>query len=375
MDNRKILLVNLSKGRTGELNSQLLGMIFVMKFQAAAMGRANVPEAERVDFTLYVDEFQNFATDSFESILSEARKYKLNLVLANQFMTQLTDKIREAIIGNIGTVISGRIGITDAEILVKKFQPTFDAEDLTRLPNFQTVATVMINNVPSAAFSMSLVPPMGTPNTQLRDALKRLSAAKYGRPRAEVEKEIFARLGAGDAARKAKLEALKQAQQERLAAMQNRPASGALLGAPAGGIAPNIPAASAPGAAPKPGGSSFLDEWLAKRQQIAPKPNSPSTPSPLAKQNPPTVAAPAPTPTPKEAPKSTPVPVVETKLDEPPVPEESPKPITEQHSHKIHKAASEKKVESRDDPKPDTDRFHIRDSHKNSDEGVSVKIR
>jgi len=383
MDNRKILLVNLSKGRTGELNSQLLGMIFVMKFQAAAMGRANVPEAERVDFTLYVDEFQNFATDSFESILSEARKYKLNLVLANQFMTQLTDKIREAIIGNIGTVISGRIGITDAEILVKKFQPTFDAEDLTRLPNFQTVATVMINNVPSAAFSMSLVPPMGTPNTQLRDALKRLSAAKYGRPRAEVEKEIFARLGAGDAARKAKLEALKQAQQERLAAMQNRPASGALPGVPtappASGIAPNIPVASGPGAVPKPSGSSFLDEWLAKRQQIAPKPNSPSTPSPVAKQNPSTVAAPkvvpTPTPTPAETPKATPPQPVETKLDEPSVPEEFPKPITEQHSHKIHKAPSEKKVESRDDPKPDTDRFHVRDSHKNSDEGVSVKIR
>ena len=121
MDNNKILLVNLAKGRTGELNSQLLGMIFVMKFQAAAMGRADVSEDQRRDFALYVDEFQNFATDSFESILSEARKYRLNLILANQFMTQLTDKIREAIIGNIGTVISGRIGITDAEILQKKF--------------------------------------------------------------------------------------------------------------------------------------------------------------------------------------------------------------------------------------------------------------
>ena len=109
------------------MNAKLLGMMFVMKFQAAAMSRADTPEDQRRPFTLYVDEFQNFSTDSFAEILSEARKYKLNLVLANQFMTQLTDSIREAILGNIGTVISGRIGITDAEILQKKFAPTFDA--------------------------------------------------------------------------------------------------------------------------------------------------------------------------------------------------------------------------------------------------------
>ncbi len=260
MDNKKILLVNLAKGRTGELNSQLLGMIFVMKFQAAAMGRANIPESERQDFALYVDEFQNFATDSFESILSEARKYRLNLVLANQFMTQLTDKIREAIIGNIGTVISGRIGITDAELLQKKFAPTFDAEDLTKLPNFQTIASVMINNVPSSAFSMSLLPPMGVSNAQLRDALKKLSAAKYGRPRAQVEKEIFARLGAGDVAKKVKLDAMKKAQQERMGAARQ----GAVQAS----------------ANPAGGGSSFLDEWLAKRQQIAATPpQSPPKPA------------------------------------------------------------------------------------------------
>lgn len=246
MDNKKILLVNLSKGKTGELNSQLLGMIFVMKFQAAAMGRASVSEDEREDFALYVDEFQNFATDSFASILSEARKYRLNLVLANQFMTQLTDNIREAILGNIGTVISGRIGITDAEILQKKFAPTFDAEDLTKLPNYQTIASVLINGVPSAAFSMSLVPPMGQSNPQLRDALKKLSAAKYGRPRTQVEREIFARLGAGDAAKKAKLETIKRSQQERI---NNASKAGQ-------------ESSSGPG-------SSFLDDWLTKRQQIA----------------------------------------------------------------------------------------------------------
>ncbi|MEO5691476.1 MAG: TraM recognition domain-containing protein [Candidatus Saccharimonadales bacterium] len=254
MDNKKILLVNLSKGKTGELNSQLLGMIFVMKFQAAAMGRADVPEDQREDFALYVDEFQNFATDSFESILSEARKYRLNLILANQFMTQLTDKIREAIIGNVGTVISGRIGTTDAELMVKRFAPTFDAEDLTRLPNYETIASVMINNVPSSPFSMSLIPPLGTPNPQLSNALKRLSAAKFGRPRAEAEREIFARLRAGDDAR-------DQRRKD-------------LLGGGSGqsSTSPKPGAASA-------GGSSFLDEWLAKRQQIKATPLAPTTPA------------------------------------------------------------------------------------------------
>lgn len=235
MDNRKILLVNLSKGRMGELNSKLLGIIFVMKFQAAAMGRANIPENQREDFGLFVDEFQNFATDSFESILSEARKYRLNLILGNQFMTQLTEKIREAIIGNVGTVISGRIGITDAEILIKKFQPMFDTEDLTKMPNHTSITSVMINNVPSAPFSMSWVPPMGQTNSQLSDALKRLSAAKFGKPRAVVEKEIFTRLGSTGP-------------------------GGQKTGARPGGQL-------APGSAAKPA-NSFLDDWLAKRNAL-----------------------------------------------------------------------------------------------------------
>ena len=243
MDNNKILLVNLSKGKMGELNSKLLGIIFVMKFQAAAMARADTPEDQRVDFSLYVDEFQNFATDSFESILSEARKYKLSLIMGNQFMTQLTDKIREAIIGNVGTVISGRIGVTDAELMVKKFQPTFDVDDLSKLPNFQSITSVMINNVPSATFSMNWIPPMGQVNTQLRDALVRLSAAKYGKPRAIVEKEIFDRL------RDSRQSAKAGASQSPISAGQK-----------------------------STGGSSFLDEWLAKRQQLGGKPAPNSVP-------------------------------------------------------------------------------------------------
>jgi len=270
MDNKKILLVNLSKGKTGELNSKLLGMIFVMKFQAAAMGRADIPESERQDFSLYVDEFQNFATDSFATILSEARKYRLSLVLANQFMTQLTDQIREAILGNIGTVISGRIGITDAEILQKKFAPTFDAEDLTRLPNFQTIASVMINNVPSSAFSMSLVPPMGQHNPQLLDALKNLSATKYGHPRAEVERDFYKRIGVGDAIKKEKMEALKAAQQQRMAAFQQGGPQGAqrASGAPTLGSSASLPSQTPPGQAAAPAKPSFLDDWLTKRQEI-----------------------------------------------------------------------------------------------------------
>ena len=241
MNNRKILLANLSKGKMGDLNSKLLGIIFVMKFQAAAMARANIPEEERKDFTLYVDEFQNFATDSFETILSEARKYRLSLVLGNQFMTQLQESLREAILGNVGTTITGRIGITDAEIMVKRYTPVFDAEDLTKLPNFESVCVAQIEGVPSAPFSMSWVPPMGQSNQQLGDALKRLSAVKYGHPRAQVEREIFERLKTADAAQS---------------------------GAKTGRAAPSAGAKSGGIGAPKSSSSSFLDEWLAKRKQM-----------------------------------------------------------------------------------------------------------
>ena len=238
MNNRKILLVNLSKGKLGDLNSKLLGIIFVMKFQAAAMARAKMPEDQREDFSLYVDEFQNFATDSFETILSEARKYRLSLVLGNQFMTQLKEELREAIIGNVGTTITGRIGITDAEIMIKRYRPVFDAEDLTKLPNYESVCVAQINGVPSAPFSMSWVAPMGQGNPQLSDALKRLSAAKYARPRAVVEKEIIDRLAPPQAVGAG-----------RTSAQAKKPAS------------------------------SFLDEWLAKRQQLAGSkaPASPAT--------------------------------------------------------------------------------------------------
>ena len=194
MDNKKILLVNLSKGKMGEVNSKLLGMIFVMKFQTAAMSRVDIPEEQREDFCLFVDEFQNFATDSFESILSEARKFRLNLIVANQFMTQLTDKIREALLGNVGTIICGRIGITDAELMEKAFVPVFNAEDLHNQPNYHAITTVMMYDMPSKPFTMRLLPPIGVENPEVLESLKLYSATKYGRPRAEVEREINERM-------------------------------------------------------------------------------------------------------------------------------------------------------------------------------------
>lgn len=327
MDNKKILLVNLSKGRMGELNSKLLGIIFVMKFQAAAMSRANVPEDERVDFSLYVDEFQNFATESFESILSEARKYRLNLILGNQFMTQLTDKIREAIIGNVGTVISGRIGVTDAELMVKRFQPTFEAEDLIKMPNYQSVTSVMINNVPSAPFSMSFVPPMGQANPQLSDALKRLSAAKYGKPRAVVEKEIFERLGAADKAKKDRLEQMKGMQQGR-------------------------PGASSPSKA----GSSFLDEWLAKRQQLGGQSQGTTKPA-ASSASPATPAGAAPFGSMNSSSLSTP-------------------------SQPLNGKAATNSTQAIEDviitepaAKADEDKLHLRGDNKNDDNEIAIKLR
>lgn len=346
MDNKKILLVNLSKGKMGELNSKLLGIIFVMKFQAAAMGRANLLESEREDFCLFVDEFQNFATESFESILSEARKYRLNLILGNQFMTQLTDKVREAIIGNVGTVISGRVGITDAELLVKKFAPAFEAEDLAKIPNHQSITSVMINNVPSAPFSMSWIAPMGDENPQLNGALKRLSAAKYGRPRAQVEKEIFDRLGAAEKEKKERLEELRK-----------RSGAGA-----SGGVPPAF-SGGAPGAkSPGGSGSSFLDDWLAKRQQLGgAKSPARSTSAPVSPSSSMTSLTPMAPPAPSEP--------VSPMLDSKPV-APSISPTTPSTT-----ALADDAVESKDtEQKQPGDRLHVRGSEQHNDE-VTLKLR
>ena len=268
MDNKKILLVNLSKGRLGELNSKLLGMIFVMKFQAAAMSRANIPESERQDFSLYVDEFQNFSTDSFATIMSEARKYHLNLIVANQFTTQLTDEIRDAVFGNMGTIVAFRIGQNDVEALTQYFRPTFDADDLLRIPNYNTITRTLIGGVPTQPFSMTTLPPLGTPNAKLASALKQLAAAKYGHPRAEVEKTIFARMATNSLPP-------SPASASNLPRLGATP-PGAPWGTPAdgpsgqiGGMPQSSPSVAAlPSQTPKPPASnaSFLDEWLSKRK-------------------------------------------------------------------------------------------------------------
>lgn len=257
MDNNKILLVNLSKGKLGEAAAKLLGMVFVMKFQAAAMSRADIPEDERKDFCLFVDEFQNFATDSFESILSEARKYRLNLILANQFITQLKDSIKGAIFGNVPNKIVGRIGIEDAEILQKNFTPTFTAEDLTRTPNYNSITTVLVNGFPSAPFTMKLLPPIGRSNSEIREGLRKYSASKYGRPRAIVEDEIRKRLSVNPTPKPAQRPAVSptvpQAAQKPQISWQER------------AINATEPASANSSSKPQ---DSFLDDWIKKRDEL-----------------------------------------------------------------------------------------------------------
>ena len=287
MDDKKIFLVNLSKGKLGDINSNLLGMIFVMKFQQAAMSRQDIPEDERKDFCLYVDEFQNFATESFESILSEARKYRLNLIVANQFMTQLTDKIKEALLGNVGTIICGRIGVTDADLMVKAFTPTFTAEDLTKTPNFAAVAKVMMFDMPSAPFTMSLPAPMGEPNDELMETLKVYSATKFGKTRAEVEKEIEDRWSIVERKKAAENKASEAAE----GASDQKPVRDNTLGGerPSGGS--------------DEAKKGFLDEWLAKHDLTAESPESVKTPEPTSVPEPtlPPTPEPAPAPEPDES--------------------------------------------------------------------------
>lgn len=263
MDNKKILLVNLSKGRTGEMNSNLLGMIFVMKFQAAAMSRANIPEDQRKDFCLYVDEFQNFSTDSFASIMSEARKYRLNLVVANQFTTQLTEEIRDAVFGNIGTIVSYRIGQVDLEAMSRYFQPMFDGDDLLRIPNYNSVVRSLIMGVPTQPFSMAGVPPLGTPNAELGTALKQLSAAKNGRPRQIVENEIFERMKTNEPPAPPYGSAPTSRPSFGSAASSGGPMPIQGAGQPSGSARQG---SAMPGQAAA-GGSSFLDQWLDKRRK------------------------------------------------------------------------------------------------------------
>ena len=190
MDEGKILVVNLSKGLIGEDNASILGAFLVTKVQLAAMSRSDIPDvAARRPFYLYVDEFQNFATDSFAVILSEARKYGLNLTVANQYVAQMTDSVRDAVFGNVGTTISFRVSADDAPILVKQFEPTFEESDIIQLNNRHFVISMIINGEKVPAFSATTLSIPSSPADNLDDIIAH-SREYYARPRLEVEREI-----------------------------------------------------------------------------------------------------------------------------------------------------------------------------------------
>ncbi|MCL5004424.1 MAG: type IV secretory system conjugative DNA transfer family protein [Patescibacteria group bacterium] len=196
MDEGKILLVNLSKGKIGDLNANLLGMIVVGKILMAALSRVDIAdEKKRRDFNLYIDEFQNFTTDSIATILSEARKYRLNLTIAHQFIAQLTEKIRDAVFGNVGSIVAFRVGAQDAEFLIKQFEPVFSENDLINIDNFNAYAKILVSGATTKPFNIKTLPPEKG-DQAMAEKIKELSRVKYGRDRQEVEEEILKRLRA-----------------------------------------------------------------------------------------------------------------------------------------------------------------------------------
>ncbi len=193
MDNKKILLVNLSKGKIGEINARLLGMVIVGKILMAALSRTDTPEDERVDFYLYMDEFQNVTTNSIAQILSEARKYKLVLTMAHQFIAQLKEEISKAVFGNVGSLVAFRIGSEDAEFLEKQFLPVFTARDLMNVDNRNCFARLLMNNELTKPFNMKTYAPTQG-NQEIANALKELSRLRYGRDANIVNREIMSRM-------------------------------------------------------------------------------------------------------------------------------------------------------------------------------------
>jgi hypothetical protein len=192
MDEKKILIVNLSKGRLGDINAYLLGMIIVGKLMMASFARVDTPEELRPDFYLYIDEFQNFTTDSISTVLSEARKYRLCLTIGHQYIKQMPEKIRDAVFGNVGSIAAFRVGAEDAEFLVKQFTPVFDQNDLINLDNFNAYLKLLINNLTSKPFNITFTMPPVENRAMIKD-LAELSSLKYGRDRELVEKEIASR--------------------------------------------------------------------------------------------------------------------------------------------------------------------------------------
>jgi len=190
MDKEKIFIMDLSKGRIGEDNSRLLGALLITKLQLAAMSRVDMPEADRKDFYLYVDEFQNFATESFANILSEARKYRLNITLGHQYITQMEEEIRDAVFGNVGTLAVFRVGAEDAEYLEREFTPQFTAEDLVNLPKYNVYLKLMIDGVAGHPFSAETLPPPVPFENSNKEKIIRASRERYGIKKEIVEEKI-----------------------------------------------------------------------------------------------------------------------------------------------------------------------------------------
>ncbi len=207
MDNQKILLINLSKGKIGGINSQLLGLVVVSKINMAAMSRADMAAEDRKDFYLYVDEFQNFASDTFATILSEARKYRLNLIMAHQYIAQLSEgaggvtqggansKIKDAVFGNVGTMMNFKVGAEDAEYFEKEYSPLLSAQDILSIANYKAYVKLNINNTTSRVFSMDTLYDPSKKNDKVLEIMKKYSRMKYGRKKEFVDAEIEARMG------------------------------------------------------------------------------------------------------------------------------------------------------------------------------------
>ena len=198
MDTRKIFIVNLAKGSVGEENSRLLGAMIITRLQLAAMERVDMPEKDRQDFYLYVDEFQNFATQSFANILSEARKYRLALIVAHQYIEQLEEEVRAAVFGNVGTIIAFRVGAADAAFMENEFMPRFTPEDLVNLTKFQIYLKLMIDGASSEPFSANTLSPIGSP-TGTTDKVIKVSRERYAAKRKEVEDKVIRWSGFGTA--------------------------------------------------------------------------------------------------------------------------------------------------------------------------------
>lgn len=229
MDNKKILLMNLSKGRIGEENSALLGAMMITRLQIAAMSRVDIPEEDRKDFYLYVDEFQNFATESFADILSEARKYRLNLVMAHQYIEQIEEEVQAAVFGNVGTLVIFRVGAADAEILEPELMPVFEQNDIVNLRKFDVYLKLMIDGVSSNAFSATTLPPLHQPERQ-REKIVIVSRERYAKPREVVEERILRWSGVEDVHAQTALEenvsaegGRREERRERLSGDRERP--------------------------------------------------------------------------------------------------------------------------------------------------------